>query len=98
MPHRASRTLGAQPTLDKVFSVAGGCGPRGDTPTGEGNHFTEPGPKEARPAEAAAGDRSPLTPDFTLAQRTTRVKTSVLCPGVVNTRILEWARNRPSEL
>jgi NAD(P)-dependent dehydrogenase (short-subunit alcohol dehydrogenase family) len=35
---------------------------------------------------------------FTLAQRTTRVKASVLCPGWVNTRILECARNRPSEL
>ena len=35
---------------------------------------------------------------FALAQRTTRVKASVPCPGWVNTRILESERNRPSEL
>jgi len=33
-----------------------------------------------------------------LAQRTTQVGVSVLCPGVVNTRLFEAARNRPAEL
>jgi NAD(P)-dependent dehydrogenase (short-subunit alcohol dehydrogenase family) len=33
-----------------------------------------------------------------LAERGTKVKVSVLCPGVVNTRILESARNRPGHL
>ena len=33
-----------------------------------------------------------------LAERGARVKVSVLCPGVVNTRIMESARNRPGHL
>src|SRR5262249_11282754 len=33
-----------------------------------------------------------------LAQRQAKIKVSVLCPGVVNTRIMEGARNRPSHL
>jgi NAD(P)-dependent dehydrogenase (short-subunit alcohol dehydrogenase family) len=33
-----------------------------------------------------------------LAERGTKVKVSVLCPGIVNTRILESARNRPGRL
>jgi NAD(P)-dependent dehydrogenase (short-subunit alcohol dehydrogenase family) len=33
-----------------------------------------------------------------LAQRETRVAVSVLCPGVVNTRLFEAERNRPAEL
>jgi NAD(P)-dependent dehydrogenase (short-subunit alcohol dehydrogenase family) len=35
---------------------------------------------------------------FSLAQQKSRVKVSVLCPGWVNTRILESARNRPNGL
>lgn len=35
---------------------------------------------------------------FSLAQQHPRVKVSVLCPGWVNTRILESERNRPAEL
>jgi len=35
---------------------------------------------------------------FSLASRQSRVKVSVLCPGWVNTRILESERNRPQEL
>ncbi len=33
-----------------------------------------------------------------LAERNTRVGITVLCPGVVNTRIFEGSRNRPSDL
>jgi NAD(P)-dependent dehydrogenase (short-subunit alcohol dehydrogenase family) len=33
-----------------------------------------------------------------LAERGAKVKVSVLCPGIVNTRILESARNRPGHL
>jgi NAD(P)-dependent dehydrogenase (short-subunit alcohol dehydrogenase family) len=33
-----------------------------------------------------------------LAERGARVKVSVLCPGIVNTRIMESARNRPGHL
>jgi short-subunit dehydrogenase len=33
-----------------------------------------------------------------LAQRKAKVKVSVLCPGMVNTRIMDAARNRPLEL
>jgi NAD(P)-dependent dehydrogenase (short-subunit alcohol dehydrogenase family) len=33
-----------------------------------------------------------------LAERQAKVKVSVLCPGVVNTRIMEGARNRPEHL
>jgi NAD(P)-dependent dehydrogenase (short-subunit alcohol dehydrogenase family) len=33
-----------------------------------------------------------------LAERGSKVKVSVLCPGVVNTRIMESARNRPGRL
>src|SRR5262249_55223545 len=33
-----------------------------------------------------------------LAERGAKVKVSVLCPGIVNTRILESARNRPGRL
>jgi NAD(P)-dependent dehydrogenase (short-subunit alcohol dehydrogenase family) len=33
-----------------------------------------------------------------LAERGAKIKVSVLCPGSVNTRIIESARNRPSEL
>jgi NAD(P)-dependent dehydrogenase (short-subunit alcohol dehydrogenase family) len=33
-----------------------------------------------------------------LAERGARVKVSVLCPGIVNTRIMESARNRPVDL
>ncbi|MDQ2885817.1 MAG: 3-oxoacyl-ACP reductase, partial [Chloroflexota bacterium] len=33
-----------------------------------------------------------------LAERTTRLKTSILCPEWVQTRIMESDRNRPSEL
>jgi NAD(P)-dependent dehydrogenase (short-subunit alcohol dehydrogenase family) len=33
-----------------------------------------------------------------LAERATRVRVSVLCPGIVNTRIMESARNRPGHL
>ncbi len=35
---------------------------------------------------------------YSLAQRTAKVKTSVLCPGWVNTRIMDAERNRPVEL
>jgi len=35
---------------------------------------------------------------YSLAQRTAKVKTSVLCPGWVNTRIMDAGRNRPVEL
>jgi len=35
---------------------------------------------------------------FSLAGSKSKVKTSVLCPGYVNTRILESDRNRPAEL
>jgi NAD(P)-dependent dehydrogenase (short-subunit alcohol dehydrogenase family) len=35
---------------------------------------------------------------YELAQRQTKVKVSVLCPGFVNTRIHDAARNRPSAL
>jgi NAD(P)-dependent dehydrogenase (short-subunit alcohol dehydrogenase family) len=35
---------------------------------------------------------------FSLAQRTSKVRASVLCPGWVNTRILDSERNRPLEL
>jgi len=33
-----------------------------------------------------------------LAERGAKVKVSVLCPGIVNTRIMESARNRPGDL
>jgi NAD(P)-dependent dehydrogenase (short-subunit alcohol dehydrogenase family) len=33
-----------------------------------------------------------------LAERGAKVKVSVLCPGIVNTRIMESARNRPADL
>ena len=33
-----------------------------------------------------------------LAERGAKVKVSVLCPGIVNTRIMESARNRPGHL
>jgi NAD(P)-dependent dehydrogenase (short-subunit alcohol dehydrogenase family) len=33
-----------------------------------------------------------------LAERRARVRVSVLCPGIVNTRIMESARNRPGHL
>src|SRR5205085_11973177 len=33
-----------------------------------------------------------------LAERGAKVKVAVLCPGIVNTRIMESARNRPSHL
>jgi NAD(P)-dependent dehydrogenase (short-subunit alcohol dehydrogenase family) len=35
---------------------------------------------------------------YDLAQRGARVQVSVLCPGLVNTRIMDAARNRPREL
>jgi NAD(P)-dependent dehydrogenase (short-subunit alcohol dehydrogenase family) len=35
---------------------------------------------------------------YSLAQRTDKVKVSVVCPGWVSTRIMEAARNRPAEL
>ena len=35
---------------------------------------------------------------YSLAQRTAKVKASVLCPGWVNTRIMDAGRNRPVEL
>jgi NAD(P)-dependent dehydrogenase (short-subunit alcohol dehydrogenase family) len=35
---------------------------------------------------------------YSLAQRNAKVKVSVLCPGWVNTRIMDSERNRPSEL
>ncbi len=35
---------------------------------------------------------------YSLAQRQAKVKVSVLCPGWVNTRIMDSERNRPSEL
>jgi NAD(P)-dependent dehydrogenase (short-subunit alcohol dehydrogenase family) len=35
---------------------------------------------------------------YSLAQRTDRVKVSVLCPGAVRTRIMDSARTRPAEL
>lgn len=35
---------------------------------------------------------------YSLAQRNAKVKVSVLCPGWVNTRIMESERNRPGEL
>jgi NAD(P)-dependent dehydrogenase (short-subunit alcohol dehydrogenase family) len=35
---------------------------------------------------------------YSLAQRTDRLKVSVLCPGYVKTRIADAARNRPAEL
>lgn len=35
---------------------------------------------------------------YSLAQRNAKVKVSVLCPGWVNTRIMDSERNRPGEL
>jgi NAD(P)-dependent dehydrogenase (short-subunit alcohol dehydrogenase family) len=35
---------------------------------------------------------------YELAERGAKIRISVLCPGIVNTRILESARNRPGQL